>query len=562
MMRIERLQDWVTRAAEQRPDATAIVLRDESIDYRGLEETSNRIARALVEAGCAAGDRVALLSPKTPTAIACMLGIYKARGILVPLDDSSPAARLERILRSSGGRFVLAAGGAAGRLLDLQNGGALDAATRVGWLGSPEELARGGARVDFDRADVEALPSTPPVAPAARSTADEPAHIFYTSGSTGEPKGVVVRHSSVIHFIEWAVRHFGIAPGERLSGHSPLPFDLSTLDLYGAFAAQAELHLVPPELNLLPQRLAGFIRETRLTQWVSVPSVLSYMAAFDAVEPDDFPTLRRLIWCGEVFPTPALAYWMRRLPHVGFTNLYGPTEATVASSYYDVPSCPVDETVPVPIGRACDGEELLVLDAELRPTPPGEVGELFLRGVGLSPGYWNDPERTAAAFLPDPFAVAQPAARIYRTGDLARVDVHGVVTLLGRSDAQIKSRGYRIELGEIESAVAALGLTREAVVTAVQTGGFEGYAICCAFSPASPGTGPLELRRALGQLLPSYMMPARWLAFDRLPRNDSGKLDRRRVKEAFLAGEGAERVVGQGLGLDAELARGEAACTP
>jgi len=194
---------------------------------------------------------------------------------------------------------------------------------------------------------------------------------------------------------------------------------------------------------------------------------------------------------------------------------------------------PKDDRAQIPIGRPCDGEELLVLDDERRPVAPEAVGELYIRGAGLSPGYWNDLEKTSAAFVPDPFS-ADPSARLYRTGDLARLGSDGLVYLLGRRDTQIKCRGYRIELGEIETAIAATGLAQEAVVTALPTTGFEGVQICCAYAPTpARAATPLDLRRELGRLLPGYMMPARWLTFERLPRNGSGKLDRRRVKESF-----------------------------
>ena len=187
---------------------------------------------------------------------------------------------------------------------------------------------------------------------------EDPAHILFTSGSTGTPKGVVITHSNVIHFIEWANRYFGICSSDRLSAHPPLHFDLSTFDMFGAFAAGAELHLVSPTLNLLPHKMADFIRVSELTQWFSVPSILSYMAKFDVVSFNDFPTLKRVLWCGEVFPTPPLIYWMKRLPKVSFTNLYGPTEATIASSYYTVPKCPEDERAAIPIGAAMRGRRI------------------------------------------------------------------------------------------------------------------------------------------------------------------------------------------------------------
>jgi acyl-coenzyme A synthetase/AMP-(fatty) acid ligase len=312
-----------------------------------------------------------------------------------------------------------------------------------------------------------------------------------------------------------------------------LHFDLSTFDIFGSLAAGAQLHLVPPELNILPNKLAEFIRAAELTQWFSVPSILNYMAKLDVVKPNDFPALRRLLWCGEVFPTPALVYWMKRLPKVTFTNLYGPTEATIASSYYSVPKCPENDKAAIPIGQGCDGEELLVLDEKLRPVARGDIGHLYIRGVGLSPGYWRDPEKTRSAFLPNPQS-AGSADRIYKTGDLARFGEDGLVYYVGRADSQIKSRGYRIELGEIETALSAFETLREVAVVAIPTEGFEGNVICCAYVPASGAQVTMgDLRKQLSKVVPAYMLPSRWEPFDKLPQNANGKIDRRKLREEF-----------------------------
>jgi acyl-coenzyme A synthetase/AMP-(fatty) acid ligase len=224
---------------------------------------------------------------------------------------------------------------------------------------------------------------------------------------------------------------------------------------------------------------------------------------------------------------------MERVSHATFTNLYGPTEATIASSYYTVPAMPANETEPIPIGTPCAGEELIVLDERLKALPPGEVGDLYIAGVGLSPGYWRDEEKTRAAFIPDPRA-GNTGGRIYKTGDLARWGEDGLVYFLGRADSQIKHRGYRIELGEIETALNALAEIRECAVVGVDTGGFEGTAICCAYAPAAGAAAdPPLIRRQLAERLPTYMLPARWLELDQLPKNVNGKIDRRRLRERF-----------------------------
>jgi amino acid adenylation domain-containing protein len=523
------LQTLLTDHAQRRPDAVALAMPPRLVTYGQLEDESNRLARLLRDMGLRPGDCVGILMPKSPDAVLGFLGVLKADCVYVPIDPASPPGRIEKIVRSCELRWILAAGNVTDTI-DQVLAGDLHESVSVAWVG--EDVHDGRRFVPLPVRDNLAGYCAEP--PQYRNTSADAAHILFTSGSTGTPKGVVVTHANVLHFVDWGVRYFGIGPTDRNSGHSPLHFDLSTFDIYGTLAAGAQLRLVPPELNVLPNKLADFMRGAELTQWFSAPSALNLMAKFDVVRPGDFPSLKRLLWCGEVFPTPALVYWMRRLPHVAFTNLYGPTEATIASSYHTVAACPADDQQPIPIGAPCAGEGLLVLDDDLRPVAPGTTGGLFIHGVGLSPGYWRDPEKTAAAFVRSPH-VRDPAARLYRTGDLARVGADGLVYFLGRADSQIKCRGHRIELGEIECALNAVAGLRECAVVAVDTDGFEGKAICCAYVPADGAAHtPATLRRELGRALPAYMLPSRWRAFaDGLPKNVNGKTDRTILKEQF-----------------------------
>jgi amino acid adenylation domain-containing protein len=523
------LQDRLARQAQRRPEACAIVFDGRQTTYGQLEECSNRLAAALRTAGCRRGDRVGLLLPKSPQALVAMFAALKADCLYVPLDTASPPARLVRILRACESRCVLAMESTAGLLAKILPELAAAEPPRIGWMDSgpsPERAIHPG----FSWEDVLRLPAA---APDSRNTGADPAHILFTSGSTGLPKGVVITHANVIRFVDWAVRYFGMGPDDRISGHPPLHFDLSTFDIHGTIAAGAQIHLLPPELSLLPHRLAAVMRESGLTQWFSVPSLLNHMAKSDVIRQDDFPALRRLLWCGEKFPTPALIHWMQCLPHVAFVNLYGPTEATIASSYYRVPRCPDDATAEIPIGDACEGERLLVLDEQFQPVAPGETGDLYIGGAGLSPGYWRDPGKTGQVFLRDPHAT-ESSGRIYKTGDLARIGNDGLIYLVGRSDSQIKSRGYRIELGEIEAALHTLPDLQDAAVVAVDGGGFEGLVVCCGYVPA-PGreVSPLSLKRDLARLLPAYMLPARWVRLDRMPHNGNGKTDRPWLKQQF-----------------------------
>lgn len=497
--------------------------------YARLESESNRLGRMLKAVGCGRGDRVCFMVPKSPMAIVAIMGILKTGAAYVPLDPSYGVSRLARVLESCDPRCVLAAGPVGGALRDaLKMAG--DKRPAVGWLGATRAPS-GMFNPAFSFRDTPGSDSAPIDAVGAP---EDPAYILFTSGSTGAPKGVVISHANVAHFIHWANRYFGVGPSDRLSGHTPLYFDLSVYDVFGSIAAGAELHLVPPEVNLLPTKVADFMRDSRLTQWFSVPSVLNYLAKYDVVKPNDFPSLKRLLWCGEVLPTPTLIYWMQRLPHVTFTNLYGPTETTIASSYYTVPFCPKDERASIPIGVPCEGEEFLVLDQELKPVPPDTVGDLYIGGVGPGLGYWRDPEKTDAAFIPDPRSEGRDR-RIYKTGDLARVGTDGLAYFIGRTDTQIKSRGYRIELGEVETALNAVPFLLESAVVAVETDGFEGKSICCAFVPREGmEVTPRQLRTELLKSIPSYMLPARWAAYPRLPKNANGKTDRALLKEDFV----------------------------
>jgi acyl-coenzyme A synthetase/AMP-(fatty) acid ligase len=270
-----------------------------------------------------------------------------------------------------------------------------------------------------------------------------------------------------------------------------------------------------------------------LTQWFSAPSVLAYLCRFDAVRPGDFPALKRLLWCGEVMPTPTLIYWMERLPHVRFTNLYGPTETTVASTWYTVPSCPTDPKAPVPIGQPCGGERVVVMDPAFRPCAPGVSGELCIGGVGVGPGYWRDPERTREVFVPDP---QHPTERLYRTGDMGRRSPDGVLHFEGRCDTQIKSRGYRIELGEIEAALHADPAVSACAVVATPVSGLGTQMICCAYVDCQNTPNDAMIAARLATRVPRYMLPARWRRVPELPLNANGKVDRRAVTAMFAAG--------------------------
>ena len=523
------LHHYAMHQAVNRPDAIAIVSGQQKLTYAELEEQSNRLANLILGAGCEQGDRICLFMNKSPAAVVAMHGIMKADCVYVPIDLASPAPRVQRIVDSCRPKVILA-DRAGWKLLDaVVPELTVDPMPMIGSM-DPNVSESQRVQCVFGVSDLQqASVDVPP----GKAGPEDPAHILFTSGSTGTPKGVVLSHQNVTHFIDWVREYFGIGPDDRVSGHPPLHFDLSTFDIYGSLSAGAELHMVPSMANLLPNLLTNFIRDSELTQWLSVPSAFTLMTRDESVVENDFPSLRRMIWGGEVLPTSTLIHWMKRLPHVQFTNLYGPTETTIASSYYTVPACPEDSQQQIPIGQACNGEKLTVLDDEMRAVKQGEQGDLYISGKGISLEYWEDKEKSATAFLS--YTDGHGATgKIYRTGDLAYQGQDGLFYFLGRTDSQIKSRGYRIELGEIETAMNSLGVLEDCAVVAVPTGGFEGTAICCAYVPCSESeVTPEGLRSNASKLLPKYMLPGYWQCFESLPKTGNGKTDRRTLRELF-----------------------------
>lgn len=512
------LHDGVMDAARSRPDARAVIGEDWSYTYAELDAYSNRLASVLRHYGCERGDRVALLMPHSAHAVAALVGVLKAGCAYVPLDPAGGIARTADMLRQCAPKVLLADGCGPEVVEDMDTRGVV-----TGWLG-PGPAPR---QTRFSLADIRAAPADAPLSDVAP---EDLAYILFTSGTTGSPKGVPIRHESARAFIEWAVRQFELGPDDRLSGHTALTFDLSIFDIFSTFEAGAELHLVPKKVRLLPHGVARFIQERKLTLWFSVPSQLAYVARFDALGDEDLGSLRHVVWCGDVLATPSLLYWKRRLPGVTFTNLYGPTETTVASSYYTVPESFDDPTATIPIGTACTGEELLLLDERLMRVPEGGVGDIYIGGVGLSPGYWRNPVRTNEAFIQDPRSTDE-SDHLYRTGDRGRLGPDGMVEFLGRADFQIKTAGYRVEPAEVETAVLALPEVTACVVVGVTVDDFSGSAVGCVYVPArGTALSAGELKKRLGDTLPAFMVPSRWLALDELPLDRRGKIDRIRAR--------------------------------
>jgi amino acid adenylation domain-containing protein len=519
-MSSSRVHDLLTAAATTRPSGTAIVDGARSITYAELESASNRLAHALVDHGVEKGDRVGLLIDKSIEALVGVYGILKAGATYVPFDESAPITRLAFIARDAQIRCLVTRRNYADDWSLLREAGApIEVVVAAEGAGAdPAEAQPPGVRV----VPWAALGDYPDSAcPAAAVTSDDLAYILYTSGSTGEPKGVMLSHQNALAFVGWAAREVGVGPDDRLSSHAPLHFDLSTFDLFASAWGMAPVVLIPREASVFPVELARVIRDSQISVWYSVPSILSLLVLHGGLAETPLERLRAVLFAGEVFPAKYLFRLMELHPQARFLNLFGPTETNVCT-WYEVPR-PVGEwPESIPIGGAIDGVELVVASVDGDPVAEGEVGELLVTGPTVMHGYWGDPARTERTL-----DVAGDR-RTYHTGDHVRREPDGNLVFVGRRDAQIKSRGYRIELGEIETALYSLeGVTECAVIAVpddVVTNRIKAFV-----TTADGALTEVDLARHCRERLPRYMVPDEFEMVGSLPKSSTGKIDRKRL---------------------------------
>lgn len=505
------VQQYFDSIAKRNPKKTAVVFNDETISYKELGEYSNQLARTLKKEGVARGDRVCFCLFKSINSIKAILGILKADAVYVPLDAFSPAARLRKIIQDAEPRVLIYDTDTASLAKTL----APKSAT----------LLRLGER--HIEEDIRFQKKTNL---AYANTTEDLAYIFYTSGSTGTPKGVMITHRNLTGCAEWAVGEFGITSKDVLSSHPPFHFDLSTFDIYACFKAGATLAVVPERLSVFPGALLDYIEKHKMTIWNSVPSLLSYLARSGALTKNRIRTVKKVFFNGEVFPLKYLAQWMRTFPKKEFVNMYGPTEATVQCSFYRIKKIPKNLKKPVPIGKACSNAEIFAVTAEGKRAVTGERGELYIRGSCVARGYWRNKNKTAEAFVRDPFR-ASSKELVYKTGDLVFLNKDGDYKFLGRIDHQIKHMGYRIELGEVEAALFSLPYVKEAVVVAYER---DDDRELCAFVVAG-NRGVEKIRSDLKKIVPQYMVPARVRTLAKLPKTSTGKIDRVSLKKKYAA---------------------------
>jgi amino acid adenylation domain-containing protein len=465
------------------PERVAFIQGDRFLTYREVDREARGIAAVLEERSIRPGDRVAIALDRGIDAVLSIYATLYLGACYVPLDIKNPTARLLAIVQDALPRAIIGAGG------------------RPDWVIG-----------DIDWLDVDRL-AEPRSSLVPRAVAAEaPAAILYTSGSSGAPKGIALSHRAMATFSDWAGTAFSVAPEDRIAGLAPFYFDLSVFDLFTSLRYGAVVDFVPIALTLAPSRLSAWLDARQITCWYTVPSILAFLAFKGKLAERPLANLTRILFAGDVFPTPQLIKLAGLLPNVNLFNLYGPTETNVCC-YWPVDRARLDPEQPIPIGLPACGARLRI---------DGANGELLVKGPSLMSGYWKQ------GGLERGF----DTTGWYRTGDRVSRNEAGELLYHGRLDRMLKCSGYRVEPAEIEALVCRFpGVEQCAVVGIADSAGGRRPAAAIVFDgePDLPG-----LAQALRHRLPLYMQPARLVPYDYLPCLPNGKVDYKSLEKMLL----------------------------
>lgn len=491
------IHEAVADQARSRPSAVAIVHREERIDYATLDAAADAYASALHASGVRSGTLVPVLLPRTPQLVAVLLAVLKCGAAYAALDRRWPRERINQVSRlARPGIMVTDAAGA----------GACGEVTR--WTVPDEPLRQAAARGDRP--------------PYTRVDSAQPATIFFTSGSTGIPKGVLSPHRATMRL--FAGRSFAeFGPGRTMLQTAPVSWDAFSLEVWGPLTSGGTCAIADTDY-LLPEDLADLIGAANVdTAWLT-SSLFNFLVDEDDPDRRCFVGLRHVLTGGERLSPTHVARFLARYPDIILTNGYGPAESCVFAATHRVAAADCLRPDGIPLGDAVSGTQVYIMDGN-RVLPPGQVGEICLAGEGLALGYLGDAAATAAGFTS--VRLDETVVRLYRTGDLGLREPDGTLHFRGRTDLQVKIAGHRIEPGEIESVARTIPGIRDAAVVPVPAagGGFDRLAMFYTTDGHTPVT-PATVRRALADKLPGYLVPQSFRHRTALPTTTTGKLDR------------------------------------
>ncbi len=482
---VEQIDHWALAA----PNAIAHISGDRRLTYGELRRRSDALAAHLVERFGDDRSPIAVLGHREPEMLIAFLGSVKSRRPYVPLDTVLPQQRIDKIL----------------------------AISRPALLLTPEHVAE--------------LSSAATPAPATRLQRDDRFYILFTSGSTGEPKGVIITLGCLEHFVRWMLAEQKIAPlVETFLNTAPFSFDLSVMDLYCSLTTGGTLFSISRDLVANPKMLYRALAGSGTTTWISTPSFVQMCLVEEKFAEGMLPRIRRFLFCGETLPVQTAARLLERFPKAEVWNMYGPTEATVATTSVRIDHSLLKTYSALPVGRAMRGTDVFVVNDSGMISPANERGEIIIAGPNVSPGYLGRPDLTAAVFF------EYSGRRAYRTGDQGRFR-DGLLFFEGRMDSQLKLSGYRIELGDVEANLLALPSVSDAVVTPVMKNGaaqsLAAFVVLSGKTEASHFELTQSLRQQLAERLPLYMLPRKFVFRDSFPLTANGKVDRPRLAQSL-----------------------------
>src|SRR6266487_6292343 len=478
MKLIERIDRW----AAVGPEATAHISDGRTLTYGELRRHSDALACHLTERLGEDRRPIAVLGHREPEMLIAFLGAVKSGRPYVPLDTALPQQRIDKILATSGAALTL----------------------------TPEDTAQFSA-------------SNAPT-PANRVGRDDPFYILFTSGSTGEPKGVIITLACLEHFLAWMIAEQRFTElGETFLNQAPFSFDLSVMDLYCSLVTGGTLFSISRDLVANPKMLYRAIANSGVTTWVSTPSFAQMCLVEEKFGEAMLPRVRRFLFCGETLAPQTAARLLKRFPGAEVWNTYGPTEATVATTSVRIDHTILEKYSPLPVGRVMPGTEIFVVNENREVLPTNKRGESIIAGPNVSPGYLARPDLTGNAFF------RYRGQHAYRTGDRGRFR-DNLLFFEGRVDEQIKLYGYRIELGDVEANLRALAPVRDSVVIPVVKDGatqsLAAFVVLNARDEASHFELANKLRKQLGERLPAYMLPRKFVFLDAFPMTANGKVNR------------------------------------
>ena len=496
---IRNIIGYLKDTAEKYPNKIALVDEHRELTFRELDEEARKIASEIEkQCGKIKNRPIAVYMEKCVDCVVAFLGIAYSGNFYSPIDTKSPVDRIDRILAVLKPEAVVCK---SEMLENVKNVG-------------KEIVYENAMQNEIDEKACENY----------KLTLDtDPLYVLFTSGSTGQPKGVVISHKGVIDYIEWLYDKFGFDADTVFGNQAPFYFDNSVLDIYSTLRNGATLVIIPEKLFAFPRVLLEYINQKQINTLFWVPSALIGVANSGLLSEIPMPKLKKVLFCGEVMPTKQLNVCRRQYPDLLYANLYGPTEITDVCTYYIVDREFEDDDI-LPIGFACENTEIIVLNEEDREVGIDELGELCVRGTCLSMGYYGDYEKTDKVFVQNPLN-SKFHEMIYRTGDLVKYNEYGEIVYICRKDFQIKHQGHRIELGEIEAAASSLiGMEQScALYDDIKK---KIVLICKTVGKVSEK----DIYRKLQEKLPKYMLPSQIKIIDEMPLNLNGKIDRVKLK--------------------------------